>query len=101
MQVLILNGSPRPKGHTKQMIQAFCEGLETAGHGSCGAGRKAGRTSQVWGFVQRKNYTSGLLTDLIPFLPDGPIRRESAERIRGEDYGEKKLYPAIHNARSL
>ncbi|MBR0398868.1 MAG: flavodoxin family protein [Eubacterium sp.] len=32
MRVLILNGSPRPKGHTKQMIQAFCEGLEEAGH---------------------------------------------------------------------
>ena len=32
MKVLIFNGSPRPKGNTKQMIQAFCEGLETAGH---------------------------------------------------------------------
>ena len=32
MKVLILNGSPRPKGNTKQMIKAFCEGLETAGH---------------------------------------------------------------------
>jgi multimeric flavodoxin WrbA len=32
MRVLILNGSPRPKGNTKQMIQAFCEGLKTAGH---------------------------------------------------------------------
>ena len=32
MRVLILNGSPRPKGNTKQMIQAFCEGLKSAGH---------------------------------------------------------------------
>ena len=32
MKVLIFNGSPRPKGNTKQMIRAFCEGLETAGH---------------------------------------------------------------------
>ncbi len=32
MKVLILNGSPRPKGNTKQMIRAFCEGLEKAGH---------------------------------------------------------------------
>ena len=32
MKVVILNGSPRPKGNTKQMIKAFCEGLETAGH---------------------------------------------------------------------
>ncbi len=32
MRVLILNGSPRPKGNTKQMINAFCEGLEKAGH---------------------------------------------------------------------
>ena len=32
MRVLILNGSPRPKGNTKQMITAFCEGLECAGH---------------------------------------------------------------------
>jgi multimeric flavodoxin WrbA len=28
MRVLILNGSPRPNGNTKQMIRAFCEGLE-------------------------------------------------------------------------
>ena len=34
MRVLILNGSPRPKGNTKQMITAFCEGLEAAGHDS-------------------------------------------------------------------
>lgn len=32
MYVLILNGSPRPEGHTMQMIKAFCEGLDTAGH---------------------------------------------------------------------
>ncbi|MBO6300003.1 MAG: flavodoxin family protein [Lachnospiraceae bacterium] len=32
MKLLILNGSPRPKGNTKQMIEAFCEGLESAGH---------------------------------------------------------------------
>ncbi len=32
MRVLILNGSPRPKGNTKQMVSAFCEGLEKAGH---------------------------------------------------------------------
>ena len=32
MRVLILNGSPRPNGNTKQMIRAFCEGLEEAGH---------------------------------------------------------------------
>ncbi len=32
MHVLILNGSPRPRGNTKQMINAFCEGLEKAGH---------------------------------------------------------------------
>jgi len=32
MRVLILNGSPRSKGNTSQMIKAFCEGLEHAGH---------------------------------------------------------------------
>ena len=32
MRVLIINGSPRPKGNTKQMIDAFCEGLKKAGH---------------------------------------------------------------------
>ena len=32
MKILILNGSPRPKGNTKQMIDAFCAGLEKAGH---------------------------------------------------------------------
>ena len=32
MKVLILNGSPRPKGNTSQMITFFCEGLKSAGH---------------------------------------------------------------------
>ena len=32
MKILILIGSPRPKGNTKRMIGAFCEGLEKAGH---------------------------------------------------------------------
>ena len=32
MHILILNGSPRPKGNTRQMIAAFCEGLTAAGH---------------------------------------------------------------------
>jgi len=32
MKVLILNGSPRAKGNTSQMVQAFCEGLKNAGH---------------------------------------------------------------------
>ena len=32
MRVLILNGSPRSKGNTSQMIKAFCEGLEEACH---------------------------------------------------------------------
>ena len=29
---MILNGSPRPNGNTKQMIDALCEGLKKAGH---------------------------------------------------------------------
>ena len=32
MRILVLNGSPRPKGNTKQMIEAFREGAMTAGH---------------------------------------------------------------------
>ena len=32
MRILVLNGSPRPKGSTKQMIEAFREGAESAGH---------------------------------------------------------------------
>lgn len=32
MQILVLNGSPRPKGNTKQMIDAFVEGAHAAGH---------------------------------------------------------------------
>lgn len=32
MRILILNGSPRPKGHTAQMIQAFCDGARKKGH---------------------------------------------------------------------
>lgn len=32
MNILVLNGSPRPNGNTKQMIDAFKEGAENAGH---------------------------------------------------------------------
>ena len=32
MKIVVLNGSPRPKGNTSQMIKAFCEGLEEACH---------------------------------------------------------------------
>lgn len=32
MRILVLNGSPRPKGNTKQMIEAFREGAVSAGH---------------------------------------------------------------------
>lgn len=32
MKILILNGSPRPKGHTAQMLAAFREGAGHAGH---------------------------------------------------------------------
>lgn len=32
MNILVLNGSPRPKGNTKQMIEAFKKGAESSGH---------------------------------------------------------------------
>lgn len=32
MKILVLNGSPRPKGNTKQMIEAFQEGAAASGH---------------------------------------------------------------------
>ena len=32
MQILVLNGSPRPNGNTKQMIEAFRRGAEGADH---------------------------------------------------------------------
>lgn len=32
MRILVLNGSPRVKGNTKQMIDAFREGAKSAGH---------------------------------------------------------------------
>lgn len=32
MQILVLNGSPRPNGNTSKMIAAFCEGAKSAGH---------------------------------------------------------------------
>lgn len=32
MNILVLNGSPRQKGNTKQMIEAFKEGAESVGH---------------------------------------------------------------------
>lgn len=32
MNILVLNGSPRPNGSTKQMVEAFREGAVHAGH---------------------------------------------------------------------
>ncbi len=32
MRIIVLNGSPRPKGNTKQMVDAFRSGAESAGH---------------------------------------------------------------------
>ncbi len=32
MRILVLNGSPRSKGNTKQMVEAFRAGAEAAGH---------------------------------------------------------------------
>lgn len=32
MRILVLNGSPRPTGNTKQMVDAFREGAESVGH---------------------------------------------------------------------
>ncbi len=32
MDILVLNGSPRPKGNTRQMVDAFREGAVSAGH---------------------------------------------------------------------
>ena len=32
MNILVLNGSPRPKGNTKHMIDAFCEGALSSGN---------------------------------------------------------------------
>lgn len=32
MRILVLNGSPRPKGNTKQMIEAFRVGAASSGH---------------------------------------------------------------------
>lgn len=32
MQILVLNGSPRPNGNTKGMVEAFREGAVSAGH---------------------------------------------------------------------
>lgn len=32
MKILVLNGSPRPEGNTKQMVEAFREGAESARH---------------------------------------------------------------------
>ncbi len=32
MNILVLNGSPRPTGSTKQMVEAFRQGAVSAGH---------------------------------------------------------------------
>lgn len=33
MNILVLNGSPRPRGNTAAMVRAFAEGAREAGHG--------------------------------------------------------------------
>ena len=32
MKILVLNGSPRPQGSTKDMVNTFKKGAESAGH---------------------------------------------------------------------
>ena len=32
MKIIILNGSPRPRGNTAAMIEAYKSGAESAGH---------------------------------------------------------------------
>ena len=32
MNILVLNGSPRPNGNTKKMVNAFVQGAESKGH---------------------------------------------------------------------
>ena len=32
MKILVLNGSPHPQGSTKEMVNAFKKGAESAGH---------------------------------------------------------------------
>ena len=32
MNILVLNGSPRPNGNTAAMVKAFVDGAETNGH---------------------------------------------------------------------
>lgn len=32
MKILVLNGSPRPNGSTRKMVNAFCEGAASVGH---------------------------------------------------------------------
>ena len=32
MKILVLNGSPHPQGSTKDMVNAFKKGAESAGH---------------------------------------------------------------------
>lgn len=32
MEILVLNGSPRPHGNTSAMIEAFVEGAKQSGH---------------------------------------------------------------------
>ena len=32
MNIIVLNGSPRPAGNTKAMIEAYKAGAESAGH---------------------------------------------------------------------
>ena len=32
MKILVLNGSPRPKGNTAAMVGAFAEGARESGH---------------------------------------------------------------------
>ena len=38
MEMLILNGSPRPSGNTAAMVAAFSDGAREAGHDGNGGG---------------------------------------------------------------
>ena len=80
MKILVLNGSPRPKGHTAQMLQAFRSGSQSAGH-------------EVWQIdVCRKNIHGCLGCEYCHTKGGGAC-------IQQDDMQE--IYPLLHTADML
>ena len=80
MKILILNGSPRPNGHTAQMLTSFRDGARSAGH-------------EVWQIdVCRKNIHGCLGCEYCH-------TKGAGQCVQKDDMQE--VYPLLHRAEML